>query len=205
MNTPGFNSLAEWRAHRRGVVGGWFLGHVADLTGDHIGGVAFQRLVWKKPGTGINRIDFVCDGPHLFVTGDLGDAIYEAGGSGLQWWSGCDLEYFAGKCVASETGRGYREWDRDAAWIRLRQMFDQADEQEAEAWERCVEGGAEHELSSESEWTLWLHNAAEEVWGANWTDREPWGIGSVVSLRCEGHLLGLQLAMRQLSATERAP
>jgi len=55
----------------------------------------------------------------LMVYGDLGEAIYRWYGpdATLRWVSGCDLQYFHSKCMASEDGRQVRnyEWNEDLA------------------------------------------------------------------------------------------
>lgn len=207
MSRGRLKTFEAWQENRQCLLGGWFPGHKADLTTASLGGILMERLVWKKPSTNINRIDYLCDGPHLIVTGDLGDAVYEAGANGLAWWAGISrgsLSYFASKCVASEYGRGYKEWDEDLALLILRDRFAQDGRDGAREWRKLQEFGGLDVLHSEGEWNAWLAESAHEVWGANWSDHEPWGVGRAVALRCEGHLLGLQLALAQLGVTSRA-
>lgn len=199
-----FTSRKEWESHRQKLIADWFPTHTAQLTKGTLGAITAEHLVWTKPGTRINSIEYLCNGPQLVVTGDLGDAIYETGADSLAWWSRCDAWYFASKCVASELGRGYREWDPDAACLQLRDRFDFEDPEDAEAWSRLVLLDGEDALYSEQAWSDWLRDNAEEVWGANWHDVEPWKIGSVIALRCEAHLAGLKLAVAQVASAERA-
>lgn len=196
-------TLKEWTQRRDETVSRWFDQHTATLTTLCTEPYVVERLVWKRPTTRVYRIDYLCDGPHLFVTGDLGDAIYEAGANGLRWWSGCDLGYFAGKCMASEYGRGYREWNAARADIGLRGMFDRNDDDDRTRWAIVERLDGLDALIDEHDWAAWLRENAAQVWGPNWTDVEPWAIGMAPSLRCLGHLRGLQLAFAQLDA-ERA-
>lgn len=82
------------------------------------GGVEFEYLRWGKPGTGMYRLNFLRMGDTLMVTGDLYDAVYGWGGAPpktLAWIAGCDVDYFASKCMASPHGRGFRNWDGEKA------------------------------------------------------------------------------------------
>lgn len=197
-------TYADWTKAREATVAQWFDLNEATLITLCTEPLTVERLVWKRPASRVYRIDYLCDGPHLFVTGDLGDAIYEAGMDGLRRWSQCSLDYFSGKCVASEYGRRYREWDEESARIWLEGLFDLSEADDAKEWAQLQELGGLGALHSDHDWTRWLEDNAEQVWGANWTDVEPWGIGMAPSLRCRGHLRGLQLAFAQLDAKERA-
>jgi hypothetical protein len=69
---------------------------------------------WKfaKPGTSIDMLCFHFFGGYMMVVGDLGDAVYHWNQQATpEWVAGCNLDYFLGKCQASETGRDFKKWD----------------------------------------------------------------------------------------------
>ena len=79
-----------------------------------------EHLVFKRPGSGMYLIEYVMRGTTLFVTGDLGEAVYWwSERHDLEWVSQCDLGYFSSKCMASEVGRDFKQWDSDQALQRV--------------------------------------------------------------------------------------
>lgn len=101
-------------AQREEDIRKWFANHVAILSTakDHIGEIT--TLEWAQPGTWNCRIVYMMRGGILLVYGDLGDAVYQWGDKiSLEFLAGCSLDYFTGKCQASEEGRGGKEWDED--------------------------------------------------------------------------------------------
>lgn len=175
-----------------------FANHVAEYSEAEVGRVRVERLVWRQPGTNNYRVDYACiGGSVLCVCGDLGEAVYNAGGQSLAWWARCDRSYFAGKCMASEYGRGYKDWDDDRALSRFREEIARmrADGEEIDAdlvdeAELCLAGGR-------GEWEAWMRESAHELFGDDWWDFVP-NFGVVIAQRCELHLIGLKLAIAQL-------
>lgn len=113
--------LQELRKHTEQLVLDWFPDHKATLTilPDPRGG-EITKLIWAKPGTRINRIDYLIYRNVLFVTGDLGDAVYEFSSIlDLPFLADCDLDYFGGKCRASSEEPRGRTWSHELAqkWI----------------------------------------------------------------------------------------
>lgn len=97
-----------------------FKNHVATIShyADHIG--PMTTVEWAQPGTNNHRVVYVLRGGVLLVYGDLGDAVYTWYNSiSLNFLSGLNLDYFSGKCGASEDGRGGKEWDEDHARERF--------------------------------------------------------------------------------------
>jgi len=69
---------------------------------------------WKKPNTSIYSIKYIIRNNYLFVSGDLGCAVYKFS-SNVEWHSIASMDsfYFSSKCEASETGRFYKEWNEE--------------------------------------------------------------------------------------------
>lgn len=188
------------RDARLSRIRGDFAQHVATYSAADVGGVRVERLVWRQPGTNNYRIDYVCiGGAVLCVSGDLGEAVYNTGANSLMWWGRCDLSYFAGKCTASEYGRGYEDWDYRRALARLReevarmrQGAEQVDDDVVRAAEQAIRSGR-------GEWDSWMRESAHELFGGDWWDFVPnFGVGP--SWRCEYHLIGLKTALAQIAS-----
>lgn len=68
-----------------------------------------------RPHSSFEEIFFHVFGGTLFVTGDLGSAVYRwETPITLSGLSGCHLGYFVGKCEASEVGRDFYQWSGEA-------------------------------------------------------------------------------------------
>jgi len=198
----------SWKAEREARIAKCFLGHEAHLLRRTSidGTLPIDALKWAKPGTNNYRIDFLCDGPRLIVTGDLYEAIYIAGapvdGGGLAWWAGCDIGYFASKCAASPSGRGFEMWDANLARINIRARFDDEERDNGTGLSRMElfnSAGGWDALGNEAEWGEWLRSSGDEVWDEEWS--EMFGVGTVVDWLCLAHLRGLQLAIKALGLT----
>lgn len=95
----------------------WFREHKATVSASPNGVTA---ILWKNPGTQNFHVCYILWGGTLYVSGDLGAAVYRWGDwLSLQFLAGCSLDYFMGKCCASETGRDYVEWDDEVAAYQL--------------------------------------------------------------------------------------
>ena len=103
----------------------WFKDHVATFsTFKDENGNTIEKLIWKKPDSGICMVNYTLFGRYLIVTGDLGHAIYSWGQNiNFKWVSECDLGYFAAKCDASENGRLYKDWDSELVIKKIKNEF----------------------------------------------------------------------------------
>lgn len=179
----------------------YFAKHHAEYSRAELGRATVERLIWREPGTSINRVDYLCDGGRLFVAGDLGDAIYITGAHDLAWWTRCDLSYFASKCDASEYGRGYKTWDDAECRARVNGQVEQmrADGETVDA-DRVY--AALYAIGDGRDaWTEWMRGEASDLFGDDWWDFVP-NFGVRPDQRCALHLAGLKAAMTQLRATE---
>lgn len=87
----------------------WFSSHVASIPADRIfSNIEPYVINWRSPDTGNYAMQFIIHRNYLVVLGDVGEAVYGWGQPlTLEFLKNCDWHYFAGKCVASETGRNY--------------------------------------------------------------------------------------------------
>lgn len=168
----------------------WFPKHKAklELHGDEI-----EVLTWKNPDNSNYWCRYMILRNTLFVQGDIGEAIYTCGQQ-LQWsWlAGLDLDYFAGKCQASETGRLYKGWDAHLAQERFKEFLAQ-NKHYALAYNSANEDGNDPApLSFREDLNMWLARNVDDL-GLDFC-ADVARIGEVVHIRCHGHLLGIKMA-----------
>lgn len=176
----------------------WFHQHIAEQirTLDGI----FNLIKWKRPDSNNYLILYIQTSGYLIVTGDVGNAIYASGMSTFKEWADCDTGYFAGKCVASEYGRQYKEWDSDFLKPRIMEALkEHAEENEQEideSWKDFAAFGGSCAISSQQEWIVWLTEYGRKFFGP---DPSYWPAdGYITSIRCKSHLIGLKMAVKQL-------
>jgi len=66
-----------------------------------------QEIIWKEEENSIYMIRYLFRNKHLFISGDVGCAVYY-----LEWapkwdyaWESLDIDYFSSKCAATERGK----------------------------------------------------------------------------------------------------
>jgi hypothetical protein len=186
----------------------WFKNHVAtyeEITTPK--GINIEILTWRQPESSIYFIRYIKNRGTLSVSGDVGDAIYQWHHSigSMECIAGLEVDYFASKCMASENGRGYKEWNEDEAKKDIEDYITECekewdDEEKAlDIREKFAILDGNEALSSMGEWHAWLHENGYEFFGDDYY--EFGNIGTVVDMRCHSHLYGLKLAIKQL--TER--
>lgn len=95
---------------REKMIHSWFKNHQVDVLYLEPE-IPIIRYKWKEPGTNINSLHYIIYGSVLFVCGDLGEAVYQWSQKlTIGFLANCNLDYFAGKCQASETGRRGEDW-----------------------------------------------------------------------------------------------
>ena len=80
----------------------WFKDHVATVV-EHDG---VTILDWRKPGTSMYAVKYVMVGNKLFISGDIGDAVYDLTWSAtMESFNDVNLSYFTGKLSCSSRDR----------------------------------------------------------------------------------------------------
>lgn len=183
---------------------GWFANHqVLDhrLLGYDRGKAPVEILVWGKPGTGIYRVRYLLYEGTLMVSGDIGEATYcwhpRGGINGLRWIAGLSLDYFHGKCTASEDGRcsHWYEWDGDGARKTIREYF--KDERSCKGYKKYLESSFPSVIGDRDTFLAELRcgsSDAYDTFGDDWYEWVP-NVGNVIPMRCQGHLIGLKMAL----------
>ena len=181
----------------------WFKDHVAELKdfGD------IKVLDWRKPGTINFYVRYVFDGCRMYVSGDLGSAVFV-----LTWkadvhsFNDINIEYFVSKMEVGEK----KEWSSCAAEDKLNEWKEEIIEnyefktdEEKEEFEDLAKNliDAASECSSAEQW-VWecvdgeyndeISNFDVDYW--EWM----YEIGDVISRRAYAFLTGLKMASEQL-------
>jgi hypothetical protein len=173
----------------------WFSEHEATYTenGD------FKVLTWKREGTRCYYIRYVFDGSRMYVTGDLGEALFcftEL--AEVHTFSDYDLGYFEEKLRAYHEDR--RSFNSDVAVSRLREWVNDLkkygtnyDHDEMKDLFEQARG-----CSSRSEWAHiinshdWISDLDIDHW--EWT----YSSGDEMPMRLQSYLIGLKMASEQL-------
>ena len=176
----------------------WFKDHVAKLTthGD------LQVLEWRKPDTNIFAVRYVFDGYHLYVTGDLGEAVFrftERAYPERQWQY--DLDYFEEKLRAFTDAR--RDFDQGRAKEYLAER-----KADMEDWDQPFDEGIYKELLSLIDQSSTIRDWEAQLYsfdiGRVSSDAYEWlpGIGEIIPMRVRSYLIGLKMAHEQLVKME---
>jgi hypothetical protein len=175
----------------------WFPNHKATYTqhGD------LKVLTWKKEGTISYYVRYVFDGPRMYISGDLGEAIFcftETADVHVQ--SQYSLDYFESKLQAYHEER--RDFDADKAVRRLRTWLNELKKNgvEYDHYEMKEFFDEVRECSSKDQ-LAYVINKYDFI-----SDLEPdywewmYNIGDIIPLRIQAYLIGLKMASEQLKS-----
>ena len=160
-----------------------------------------ERLYWARPGSSFYSVLYLFYGGTLFIAGDLGEAVYRwhPDIGTLKDLAKLDLDYFKGKCCASEVGRDFVQWDEDKAAQRVREWLreERKHEPETKAWSDFLCDDGREALNHKDAWLRWLEDHGHEYFGDDWWEFAP-NFGQIISIRCRAHLIGIKMAFHQL-------
>lgn len=172
----------------------WFKNHAAALT-QHT--EELWELSWRRPQSSIYGVRYIISGHVLFVGGDLGEAVYAWSDQlTFSWLATLELGYFQSKCCASEVGREYSHFRPSEFANAVKAAVAEGLAPNSRRWEQEA-----MEVSDVQEAGLYLAKYFR-------SDPETFsGLldgGIVLSMRCAAHLVGLKMAMAQLTAAQPA-
>ena len=175
----------------------WFAKHKANETYF----VETEKIEWKEHDTMINQINYYCNGPCLFITGDLGAAVFEwAYPVSLRGIANANINYFLEKMQASEGGRNWREWDEETAKQYIVEHFREVERpMKAELFHNLRQQGAFCYIDSHESWMEWVnnHDYGIEFFGQD-TYEWIYTIDDVPPVRARAWLIGLKMAFEQI-------
>jgi hypothetical protein len=176
----------------------WFKDHKAVLTkhGD------LEVLDWCKPETNIFAVRYVFDGYKMYVSGDLGAAVFRFTQPVNPFClSGYNLDYFEEKMVAFQDA--HRDFNKDTAraylneWRKERSEEDKGFSHKTWAEARQELYNIVDDCSTIKEWEIHLNSFDVSRLG---NDAWEWvsGIGDEIPMRVQSYLIGLKMAVEQL-------
>lgn len=182
----------------------WFEKHeVKSITGEE----GFQQIIWGEKGTSMYQVKYVLSGNNVFISGDLGEAVYSLTcAATLENINGFNLSYFTGKLTAHSRDRW--NFDEKLAKKEIREHFtdwcdvDSVSDLEDEDSKLCREL-----LEATGEWSLQNHfeSAVYSIYqqtSVDWFDSETAsciaGCGKRLPLSFIAYWLGLQMVIEQL-------
>jgi hypothetical protein len=177
----------------------WFKDHVAALTfhGD------LMVLDWRKPDTCIFAVRYVFDGYHMYVSGDLGQAVFHF--TEIAYYERIcrySLDYFEEKLCAFSRDR--RDFDREEALKELEDRLKDMAEDGSEPYDADAVynlRGIINNCATSREYHERLHDMdIYRFYGEpyEWIPE----LGSEISMTIQAYLIGLQMANEQLSKVE---
>lgn len=188
------------KLEREETIREWFRNHKATYSqhGD------LKVLTWKREGTITYSIRYVFDGGRMYVTGDLGEALFcftELADVHIQ--SDYGLDYFESKLRAYHESR--RHFNSDNAVKSLREWINRLKEREIEydQYEMRELFEEARACSSTDEWAQIInshHNFVSDLDCDYW--EWMYGAGDEMPIRLQSYLIGLRMASEQL--TERS-
>lgn len=170
-----------------------------------IGGLdsRIERLVFRDPETITGLIEYIMVGSTLTVKGDFGCAVfqwYPDDGLPLKNVATYGIGYVSEKCLASETGFLFMEWDPDIVKsnaLRFREEY--VPEEEHESWDSVWEMANHDDMATPDGWSAFLCDRGSSL---SYDIDEWYNIGYRPHDRLEIMLAGLKEAFEQVGKAE---
>ena len=186
----------------------WFKDHKAVLTkhGD------LEVLDWRKPGTCCYAVRYIFDGSHMYITGDIGEALFNlTWKAGVDTFNGISTHYFMEKMMAFSDDR--YDFDCDSAKEELEEWRKQLLEDNCDMEDDNLEEFNEKfdelldsvdECSCHEHWVGMVNERYNDFISEIDPDYWEWmyNIGKEVPARIYGYIVGLQMAAEQLKESE---
>lgn len=178
----------------------WFSNHVAEFEG----GNGLQVVYWGEPGTSMYRTKYVLSDNNVFISGDIGEAVYSLTCQAtLENIRGFNLGYFTGKLEAFCESRW--DFDQSLAKKELRQYWDEYEldncyEDSKEIYEGIL--SAIDESNSMESYQAWLMPVYQNTSVDSDTMEYIWDLGKRMPARLIGYWVGLQMVIEQLKAKQ---
>jgi len=175
------------------------------------------HVLWKKDGESNYYMDIIILRGNLYISGDLGEAVYCWGGKVTPaFLLQCSFDYFWGKCEASENGRHAVQWSEQAAEAWLKDRWEDvaeefADDLKMQAIAKELFDDLRNVAHSKFEWQALLienqgtrDDPVAKVLGEDaYCESGIWDAGEVPMARCILHWQGMRMAFRQLGYGEK--
>ncbi|MBD7984422.1 hypothetical protein H9649_07515 [Sporosarcina sp. Sa2YVA2] len=172
----------------------WFKDHVAEVRGEE----GLQVITWGKPGTNMYRTKYVLSGNNVFVSGDIGEAVYSLTcAATLKNIEDFELHYFTGKLSAFCEERW--DFDENLAKKELKEHWEEYELNELEDGQEIYEAilSAIEESSSMESYRAWLMNVYQDTSADSDVMEGVWDFGKKLPHRLIGYWVGLKMVIEQ--------
>lgn len=177
----------------------WFKDHVAEIKGEE----GLQVIVWGEPGTFMYRTKYVLSGNNVFISGDIGEAVYSLTcAATLKNIKDFDLSYFTKKLSAFCEERW--DFDADLAKKELKEHWEEYEMNEFVNGKEAYEGilSAIDESSSMESYRAWLMVVYDNTSVDSDVMEGVWDFGKKMPHRLIGYWVGLQMVIEQLEKAQ---
>lgn len=174
----------------------WFKDHVAEIKGEE----GLQVISWGEPGTNMYRTKYVLSGNNVFVSGDVGEAVYSLTcAATLENIKDFNLSYFTNKLSAFCEERW--DFDEKIAKKELKEYWYEYDLNLIDDSEEIYEGiySAIEESNSMESYRAWLMPVYQNTSVESDVMESVWDFGKKMPHRLIGYWVGLQMVIEQLN------
>lgn len=177
----------------------WFKDHIAEIKGVE----GLQVIIWGEPGTNMYRTKYVLSGNNVFISGDIGEAVYSLTCTAtLKNIKDFDLHYFTGKLSASCGERW--NFNADLAKKELKEYWNEYELNRIKDSREIYDGirSAIDESSSMESYRAWLMPVYQNTSVDSDVMEGVWDLGKEMPHRLIGYWVGLQMIIEQLEQKE---
>lgn len=175
----------------------WFKNHVAKVDGEE----GLQVITWGEPGTFMYGTKYVLSGNNVFISGDIGEAVYTLTcPATLENIKDFNLSYFTGKLRAFCNDRW--NFDDKKAKEELKEYWDDYEMHEIEDNREIYDSilSAIDESHSVDSFGAWLMPVYQDTSIDSETMSTVSGFGQRLPPSLIGYWVGLQMIIEQLEA-----
>jgi len=179
----------------------WFKEHEARLIlGPPKGDMLVTIIEWKKPNSWNYGCRFIIHSQWLTVVGDIGEAVYQWGQNiDLKFLAQINFDYFMGKCRASEAGTRFMQWCSRTAFESLQnRLLHESFSDHEKAFIVSISAGTPKD-EFEDMLRAAYYDGLNSDFAASVSE-----CGYIPNVRCVGHFVGLQMAIKQLTNENKA-
>lgn len=189
----------------------WFRHHQATIETAPLrdGRSSITVLDWSRPGSNMYAVRYVFSGSTLFVTGDLGSAVFKlTERASLSSLAHYNMSYFHEKLACCDSDDMGVDFDADSACASIKRTLSEhlEGEEESDAELECLITrlcAAAEGCQTKTGWSHELVRYTDELSAldSDWYEWLPC-CGDTYSCRLLAYLIGLKMADAQLNGTE---
>ncbi|AZV43632.1 hypothetical protein BAOM_3023 [Peribacillus asahii] len=178
----------------------WFNNHIAKIEGEE----GLQVIYWGEPGTNMYRTKYVLSGNNVFISGDIGEAVYSLTcAATLDNIKDFNLSYFTKKLSAFCEDRW--DFDEKLAKKELKEYWEEYEMSQIEDSKEIYDGiiSAIEESRSINEYHSWLMTVYHDTSIDSDIMEYVWDFGRKMPPRLIGYWVGLQMIIEQLEKKDK--